>query len=107
MNTFNTIKAAELRALLQNAEIRLVDVRTEVEVARGGIDGAIHIPLHLLPLRCAELDTDTPTVFYCHSGMRSAQACAFLAGRGYGKLYNLQGGILAWVGSGQPLGRAA
>ena len=29
----------------------LIDVRTEGEVARGIIDGAIHIPLHLLPLR--------------------------------------------------------
>ncbi len=30
----------------------LIDVRTEAEVAQGVIDGAIHIPLHLLPLAC-------------------------------------------------------
>jgi len=32
----------------------LIDVRTEAEVAQGVIAGAIHIPLHLLPLRTAE-----------------------------------------------------
>ncbi|MBI2313344.1 MAG: rhodanese-like domain-containing protein [Betaproteobacteria bacterium] len=107
MKGFQIIDAARLRALLQEARVQLVDVRTEAEVARGRIDGAIHIPLHLLPSRVAELDTDTPAVFYCHSGMRSAQACTYLAGLGFDKLYNLLGGILAWVDSGHPLGRAA
>jgi rhodanese-related sulfurtransferase len=33
----------------------LIDVRTEAEVAQGVIDGAIHIPLHLLPLRATDI----------------------------------------------------
>ena len=33
----------------------MIDVRTEAEVAQGVIDGAIDIPLHLLPLRAADI----------------------------------------------------
>jgi rhodanese-related sulfurtransferase len=87
--------------------VLLVDVRTETEVARGMIDGAVHIPLHLLPIKMEEMARDTPTVLYCHSGARSAQACAFMASRGFDNVFNLQGGILAWVRSGLDLARVA
>jgi rhodanese-related sulfurtransferase len=81
----------------------LVDVRTEAEVAQGVIEGAIHIPLHLLPLRAADIPQDKPVVIYCRSGARSAQACAFMAAQGYDNMHNLSGGIMAWARSGQAL----
>jgi len=84
-------------------DIHLIDVRTESEVARGVIDGAIHIPLHLLPLRAGEIPLDKKVIVYCNSGARSAQACAFMAARGYDNLHNLSGGIMAWARSGKPI----
>ncbi|MDX9995986.1 MAG: rhodanese-like domain-containing protein [Rhodocyclaceae bacterium] len=81
----------------------LIDVRTEAELAQGVIDGAIHIPLHLLPLRTADIPQDKPVVIYCRSGARSAQACAFMAARGYRNMHNLAGGIMAWARSGNAL----
>ena len=81
----------------------LIDVRTDAEVAQGLIDGAIHIPLHLLPLRAADIPQDKPVVIYCRSGARSAQACAFMAAKGYGNMHNLAGGIMAWARSGNAL----
>lgn len=81
----------------------LIDVRTTAEVTRGVIDGAIHIPLHLLPLRATDIPQDKPVVIYCHSGGRSAQACAFMASRGYRNMHNLAGGITAWARSGNAL----
>jgi rhodanese-related sulfurtransferase len=81
----------------------LIDVRTEAEVAQGVIDGAIHIPLHLLPLRAADIPQDKPVVIYCRSGARSAQACAFMASKGYENMHNLSGGIMAWARSGNML----
>lgn len=83
--------------------IHLIDVRTEGEVARGVINGAIHIPLHLLPLRATEIPQDKPVVIYCNSGARSAQACAFMNGKGFENMHNLAGGIMAWARSGKPL----
>ncbi|HQT25843.1 MAG TPA: rhodanese-like domain-containing protein, partial [Burkholderiales bacterium] len=80
-----------------------IDVRTDAEVARGVIPGAIHIPLHLIPFRMNEMDGNVPTVIYCQSGGRSGQACGFLAAKGWRNLSNLQGGILGWVASGNAL----
>lgn len=103
MTGFREIDATELHAILAKSRPLLVDVRNDEEVARGMIDGAAHIPLHLLPLRFDELDGDTPIVFYCHAGVRSAQACAFMAGKGRDNLSSLRGGIMAWSNAGYPL----
>ncbi|MBU1664781.1 MAG: rhodanese-like domain-containing protein [Gammaproteobacteria bacterium] len=84
-------------------QIHLIDVRTEGEVSRGVINGAIHIPLHLLPLRATEIPQNKPVVIYCNSGARSAQACAFMAAKGFENMHNLSGGIMAWARSGKPL----
>lgn len=100
----HNIKELDVEALDAGKEqILLIDVRTEGEVARGIIAGAIHIPLHLLPLRATEIPQDRPVVIYCNSGARSAQACAFMAAKGFENMHNLAGGILAWVRSGKPL----
>lgn len=98
------IKELDVDALNARMEqIHLIDVRTEGEVSRGVIDGAIHIPLHLLPLRTTEIPQDKPVVIYCNSGARSAQACAFMAAKGFENMHNLSGGIMAWARSGKPL----
>lgn len=104
---FKNIAPDELDRLHEQGPVRLVDVRTDVEVVRGVIDGAVHLPLHLLPVRASDLDPGDTLVFYCQSGARSAQACGFLASRGFHKLYNLQGGILGWLRAGRPIAAPA
>lgn len=81
---------------------RLVDVREMPELAGGMIAGAQAIPLATLPLRLAELDRAETVVLVCRSGARSAQACLYLQQQGYDSVYNLRGGMLAWVGTGLP-----
>ena len=100
MADFVNISAAELPELLASGKVQLVDVRTDAEIARGRIKGAISLPLHLLPLRLQELDARRTTVFYCQMGGRSAQAAAFAAAQGLKGAANLQGGITAWAQSG-------
>lgn len=103
MAGFQDIDAAGFQTMRSGGEVAVIDVRTASEVSRGGIAGATHVPLHLLPIKIEDLQSDVPTVLYCHSGGRSAQACVFLSARGFKQLYNLRGGVLAWVGSGFPL----
>jgi rhodanese-related sulfurtransferase len=74
----------------------LLDVRRPDEVAQGVIPGAKHIVLDELPAKADMLLKDKPLVVYCAKGGRSAQACAFLAAKGFKELYNLEGGIEAW-----------
>ena len=103
MAEFRNIDVAELHAMLAQGSIRLVDVRTDAEIAQGCIQGADKLPLHLLPMRLHELDPAAPTVFYCRMGGRSAQAAAFAAAQGFSEAYNLQGGIMAWAQAGLPV----
>ncbi|WP_223293799.1 rhodanese-like domain-containing protein [Sideroxydans lithotrophicus] len=97
---FKIITVAELPNLIASGNAQLVDVRTDAEIARGRIAGAICLPLHLLPMRLQDLDAKKSTVFYCQMGGRSAQAAAFAAAQGLGDVYNLQGGITAWAHAG-------
>ncbi len=53
------------------ADTQFVDVRQPDEVASGGIDGAINIPLAELPTRTQELDPGKRIVLLCRSGGRS------------------------------------
>ncbi|ADE12641.1 Rhodanese domain protein [Sideroxydans lithotrophicus ES-1] len=100
MADFKIITVAELPNLIASGNAQLVDVRTDAEIARGRIAGAICLPLHLLPMRLQDLDAKKSTVFYCQMGGRSAQAAAFAAAQGLGDVYNLQGGITAWAHAG-------
>ncbi len=92
-----------LEHLRSSGPVMLLDVRSDAEVARGMIAGARHIPLHQLPERYTELDPEVEVVVYCQSGARSASACAWLAARGFGRVHNLAGGVLAWLRDGQSL----
>ena len=103
MSNFATIDPLRLNDMKQDANVVLVDVRTDQEVSRGVILGARHIPLHLLPARFEEIDRSRVVVFYCQTGARSAQASGFLSGKGWQEVYNLAGGINAWVGKGMPI----
>ena len=107
MYGFGEIDASGLLKLLEDGKVELIDVRGEGELAYGMIEGARHVPLHLLPLKAHEMDKSVPHVYYCRTGARSAQACAFMAGQGHRNSLNLQGGIMAWVQTGLGLVKAA
>ncbi len=105
MVAFQDLDPADLQKWLHESPepVTVVDVRTPAEVARGAIPGAKTIPLHLLPVNASRLDKDQPLVFYCQSGGRSSQACMYLGQQGYAKVYNLRGGIIAWMRHGLPV----
>jgi rhodanese-related sulfurtransferase len=107
MTGYQEIEAAELHDLLAKQKLLLVDVRNDDEVARGIIPGATHIPLAMIPAKADSLDSDEALVLYCHSGIRSAQAAAFIASKGRERVFNLRGGVLAWGKAGYPFGPKA
>ena len=92
-----TMSAHELKQKMDAREpFELIDVREgfEYEIAR--IDGARLIPLGEIAERADELPRDRPIVVHCHSGRRSAEAVRLLQQRGFGDIYNLEGGIDGW-----------
>jgi sulfur-carrier protein adenylyltransferase/sulfurtransferase len=89
----------ELKQRLDRGEkLTIIDVREpyEWEIGNLGPHGAKLIPLGELPQRAGEIDRDATVVLQCRSGARSERALHFLRSQGYSKLYNLEGGILAW-----------
>jgi adenylyltransferase/sulfurtransferase len=79
----------------QGKELVLLDVRTPREQAICRLEGSRLIPIQVLSQRWRELDPTAEIVVYCHTGVRSAHATAFL--RSYGlRASNLVGGIEAW-----------
>jgi rhodanese-related sulfurtransferase len=79
------------------ADMTLIDVREDWETALAPVPtGIVHIPMGQVEGRLGELDPKRDTVVICRSGGRSLQVARYLESRGFGSVYNLTGGILAW-----------
>ena len=76
-------KFGDLAAAMDAGEGRpvVLDVRRRLEWVESHIAGAVHIPLHELPGKIAELPPGDVWV-HCESGYRSTVAASMLAARG-------------------------
>lgn len=85
-----------------NHKMRVIDVRQMEEIAMGTVPKAEALPLGTLPAKVHEFSREEKLIMVCRSGMRSAQACAFLQQQGFTNVYNLRGGMMGWAQSGFP-----
>lgn len=83
----------------RNEDFVLLDVRTEEELEIVKLPGCVHIPLHELEERIAELKDarEKEVVCMCHHGGRSAMAQHYLLSKGFKDVKNLPGGIHAYA----------
>ena len=88
-----------IREILTQPEVHLIDVREPYEVMMGGIDGAVNIPLGTIPERFEEISKlNGPIVLFCMSGNRSGQAVQYLKHNGVENTYNGGGiGDMKWM----------
>lgn len=86
------------KAVNENEDAVIIDVRGPGELVEGSIEG--HVMINMMHpafvSKIEELDRDKTYFLYCRSGGRSSSACGFMAQKGFSKLYNLSGGIMAW-----------
>ena len=77
--------------------VRRIDVREPDEFTGplGHLPGAELVPLGNVETALDPWPRDQPIVLICRSGRRSASAAQALAARGFTRLYNLAGGMLA------------
>jgi adenylyltransferase/sulfurtransferase len=92
------ITVQELKVLIdQKVDFQLIDVREPYEYEEANIGGHL-IPLGEIPSRFEEISKEKQVIMQCRSGARSANAAMFLEqNHGYSNLFNLEGGILAWL----------
>ena len=72
-----------LALMCENPEILLLDVRRFDEHSEAAIPGSTHLE-------------EKGLILYCRSGVRSLQAARFLRDQGFERLWNMEGGILAY-----------
>ena len=93
-----SISVIELQQkLAAGGELLVLDVREPFEFDIASIEGSQLIPLGQLDEHMDELSRGKETVVLCKSGVRSAHAVELLQRRGFGKAFNLEGGIDAWA----------
>ena len=90
------IEVLELKKMLKNKEVVLVDVREPYEVEICNIKGSLYIPMNEIPQNIDQLDKEKRYAVMCHSGVRSLYVSNYLNSLGYSTL-NVVGGIERWA----------
>ena len=90
------VEVLELKKMLKNNEVILVDVREPYEVEICNIKGSLYIPMNEIPQNIDQLDKEKRYAVMCHSGVRSLYVSNYLNSLGYSTL-NVIGGIDRWA----------
>ncbi len=97
--TLATVDTAELKKLLDQADVQVVDVREAVERDSGYLPGSTNIPYRLLrKIAGGALQRDRPVVTVCESGPRAAIAASLLQREGFDVRAVTGGGIADFTG---------
>ncbi len=90
------------KAIVEDTNAILIDVRTNEEVSEGIIPNAIQMDIYnptAFMKQLETLDTTKNYYIYCHSGGRSVQACAIFKEANIANTFNLLGGFSNWNGA--------
>lgn len=93
------LKVTDLKTKMESGDrFVLIDVREPHEHEEFNIGGNL-IPLGNFPAVIAQLEDHKgdEIVVYCRSGRRSGAVQLMLQQAGFEKVYNLEGGMLAWI----------
>lgn len=89
------------KAISEDDNAAILDVRTQDEVDAGMIPDAAHIDIYKgqgFIDEVGKMDKSKNMYVYCRTGNRSGQACQIMDGLGFKNTYNLMGGFSEWDG---------
>jgi len=102
----NGINVQQLKTMMNQKKVKLIDVREDFEIQRDGlIEKSIQVPYTQIEnfFQNIELSQSTDQfVLYCHSGQRTYLALQKLKNS---NIYHLAGGILNWLEAGESVQR--
>ncbi|HWZ53589.1 MAG TPA: rhodanese-like domain-containing protein [Candidatus Acidoferrales bacterium] len=91
------ISPREVKDLLdRGAKFLFVDVREKWEFETSRIEGSTLVPLREVPENLARFEGAEEIVLYCHHGIRSFDAAAWLRSQGVEGARSMAGGIDRW-----------
>ena len=92
-----------LRMQQTRDDLVFLDVRTPKERSYGAIPGTRLVSIYDLMKGVLPLPKEKPILLVCAVGGRSYVAAQVMSRQGFREVYNLSGGIKAWVQSGLPV----
>jgi rhodanese-related sulfurtransferase len=100
---WTNVSPDELATMLEHKDFTLLNVKTPYSSEIDRTD--LYIPYNQLTARSSELPPDkgAKILVYCLTGHTSAIAAQTLLDLGYTNVWNLDGGMNAWVASGRQL----
>jgi rhodanese-related sulfurtransferase len=122
-NNYTNITPKQANQMIKSypsSNIVILDVRNESECKFAHLYNAFNLPVYVLDkgidhyvalpgatlvdYRVAELmkHVNDPIIVYCEKGSRSAEAASILAEKGFTQVYNIIGGIDAWIQADLP-----
>ncbi|MBL0310849.1 MAG: thioredoxin [Bacteroidetes bacterium] len=103
--TVKNLNADEFEKGIKGKNIQLLDVRTPGEYSEKHLAHSKNINLNEagFETQLNKMDKSKPLYVYCLAGSRSAQAAELATKNGFKEIYNLEGGINAWIGGRKPV----
>lgn len=101
----NVVNPGAATLLINRENAVVIDVREPDEFAQGHLSDALNLPAGKLLERVGEIEKykEKAVIVCCAAGMRANRACRELGQQGFSQLYNLEGGVDAWVAAGYPI----
>ncbi len=103
LETVKSIPATEFKAIYENQNPLVLDVRKPGEFEAEHVENAVTFPLDFISENMGELDKETEYHIHCAGGYRSMIAASILKSRGYHKLVDVAGGYKAITEAGLPV----
>lgn len=110
-SVFREINASEAHRLIRDqrsdSNFIVLDVRTPEEFAQGYLPEKTPLNLNFYAAdfreQLAQLDREKTYLVYCRTGNRSSQTVELMKELGFRRVYDLQGGIVAWQSADLPI----
>ena len=91
------ITPREVKSMMERGDkFLLVDVREKWEFETSWIEGAVLVPMREIPSNLAKFEEADNIVLFCHHGIRSLDAAAWLRSQEIPGAKSMAGGIDRW-----------
>ena len=97
--TFQHLSIEQLKTMLNEQEVILLDTRDEASYQAGHIDGASRLDDRSVSNFVNNTEKTSTVVVVCYHGHSSQGAANYLADQGFSDVYSLDGGYTAWASS--------
>ncbi len=104
---YQNVNVDQLTRLVNQQNAQVIDIRPKEDFSQGHIVNSINIPLEDINSGKAKLDKlkKKPVIVYCQVGKTSLKASQQLTEAGLEQVFNLKGGINAWISDKLPLSK--